>query len=209
LGTEQQFLPAGAQRHRPVVDLTQFHLHEGVEEIRGIAVGKNRRQVVVRDVGGDELEVDAEPVLIPQVAEHPQAVQVVVVVDGCQPGISLIGETPAVFATRGEQPMVAARHALEPVEPRKGAVFPGRVDDVEIGLKERQRLGRQVREGVLGQAFAFDSQKPVAHRVITGMPGRRDEVAGRRKHLRTGRTVPPFGPCLKKRGNGEFWQDLG
>jgi hypothetical protein len=150
LRAEQQLLPADAQVHWGAVGrLKQLDVHEQVEQVGVVPVGDCRRQVLVERLGTDELGVEEEGVLVPQVAEDAQARQVEVVVLAGQAAVLLVGVPLAELAAGGEQPLVAEVDTVQAVE-EVVTLVAGPVHEPPVGVEEGEGHQAEARVAASG-----------------------------------------------------------
>src|SRR5438552_1401698 len=77
LRTEHQLLPADAEVSVAAVEIADLQVEEQVLEIEAILIDAQGRQVLTGGAGADDLGIDAEDVLVPEVAENADAEEVV------------------------------------------------------------------------------------------------------------------------------------
>jgi hypothetical protein len=107
LRAKQQLLPAKTQHRGGRIPFQQLHFGEQVQEIRRVLVRQHRGQVVVPDFRRDELRVDPEVIMVPEIREHPRPEQVIVVQHRPQPAVVLVHVPVAHLAPGGHQPVVS------------------------------------------------------------------------------------------------------
>ncbi len=197
LRAEQQLLPAETQHRRCRIPVKQLHFGEQVQEIRRVLVRQYRGQAVVPDFRRDELRVDPEVIVVPEIREHPRPEQVIVVQHGPQPAVVLVHVPVAHIAAGGHQPVVPQRDPLQLIQQRKGTVLPGWIHLPEVQFEKGLEYRADRRPRGRGERFPLNTPQPVDAGVIprTLRWGILEEP-GFGKHLGPGDFFPPVRPPI-------------
>ena len=129
-------LPADAGVNRSIGQLHHLDIDEGVEDVAPVAIGCQRRQAALEALRIHELGVDAELVLVPQVAVHARPQQVKRLVARAEPAIDLVEVAIAHLAAHREHPVIAEVDAFQRVG-RRLILGIGLVEIAEVAFVER------------------------------------------------------------------------